>query len=236
MLLKTTSCRWQKCPKPLETLVEFLRPDRGFRAFRLLPRAVRVGAAIAVVAATALAQQQKEYFSSAEVERLRDAQGLEFRVPLYFRMADKRLVALGVKELTEKELDAQKKEDLKLDAQVYRTTGRSAPRTNKEDPDGYLRNYSDAQLLRGYIECLDEVMSFIEDAHNRKQDVRDFLEALEKYTRANRPLLVLFKPRNDGERKALEDAIGMNDEALKGASDALDKIAPTERKIVRPKP
>jgi hypothetical protein len=191
-----------------------------------------LGAAIGV---TTPAAAQREYFSAAEVDRLRDAQGIEFRVPLYMRLADKRLVALGIKELTAKELEAQRKEDAKLDDRVYNTTGRSPVRTNKEDPDGYLRDYTKAELLRGYIEAVDDLMSFIEDAYKRKIDVRPHLEALEKYARANRPLLDRFKARNDAEDAALEDAIEKTEEALKGSADALEKIAPTERKPV-PKP
>jgi hypothetical protein len=188
-------------------------------------------ALLAIGAVTVLAQD-REYFSSAEVERLRDAQGPEFRVPLYFRMADKRLVALGIKELTEKEIDAQKKEEAKLDARIFDTTGRATVRPKLEDPDAWLRDYSKAELLRGYIEAIDDLMSFIEDAHNRKLDVRANIETLERYVSATRPLLDLFKPRNDVEDSALEDAISKTEEALQGAAAALDKIAPTEKKAV----
>jgi hypothetical protein len=186
----------------------------------------------AALAAPAGAQRSREYFANIEIERLRDAQGPEFRVPLYFRLADKRLVMLGVKVLTEKELEAQRKDDAKLDARVFETTGRGPTRKNTEDPDGYLRDFTKADLLRGYIEAIDDLMSYIEDAFNRKVDVRSQLELLEKYARANRPLLDHFKPVTDAEEAALEDAIDMTEEALNGSMAALEKIAPTERKVV----
>jgi hypothetical protein len=190
--------------------------------------------ALTALPSAAPAQRRKEYFSDAEIERLRDAQGLDFRVGLYLRMADKRLVALGVKDLTEKEKEAQKKEEAKLDAHVFQTTGRTIVTPKNVNPNSFLEAYSDSELLRGYMESLDEVMSYIEDAYNRKQDVREYLEVLEKYAEANRPLVEKFKPRTENETAALEDALTKTDEALNGSRAALEKIAPTEKKAVKP--
>src|SRR5579883_1378381 len=52
---------------------------------------------------------RKEYFTEDELDLIRDAQELHERVPVYIKLAERRLVFLGLMEKSEKE----KQKDLK---------------------------------------------------------------------------------------------------------------------------
>jgi hypothetical protein len=192
-------------------------------------------AAVLLGSADARPAQEKDLIADFETDRMRDAQGLEYRIPLLLRLADKRLVALEIKQLTEKEKAAQKKEESKLDELVFKSSGRvPIPAKNGEDPDAYIKEYSKTELLRGYAALLDEAMDFIDDAFKRKLDVRPALEQLDKYAKDTRPLLDRFKPSGDAEEFALETARDNTDAALHGAAEALENGPITEKKPPKP--
>ena len=98
------------------------------------------------------------------------------------------------------------------------------------DDTSYLEDFTPAELLRGYIQALDEIMSNIDDAYGRKLDVRDSVEDLAKFTRDTIPLLEKFKPKSQGERSALQDAIDKANEASGEAREALKVVPKTEKK------
>src|SRR5688572_22125949 len=54
--------------------------------------------------------RRADYFTEDELDLIRDAQGLELRLPAYFRLAEKRLVVLGVAEKSEKEKEREQKQ------------------------------------------------------------------------------------------------------------------------------
>jgi len=173
---------------------------------------------------------KKEYFTEDELDLIRDAQELRYRVPTYFKLAERRLIFIGLKQQSDKEKEKEKKEEQQRlkDAQKAGTApaGKKAP----EDPLGYLDDFTRSELLRGYAQAVDEVMSNIDDSYNRKLDVRDSLEDLEKFLRETIPLVEKFQPKNDSERSAMNDALVKAREAMTGAKEALSIVPKTEKK------
>lgn len=175
--------------------------------------------------------QKGEYFTDEEIDLIRDAQELKLRVPVLFTLADRRLFFLGVKEKTEK----QKQEDQKLREKRQKEAQKAAKNggpksTEPIDPEAYLADFSRSELLRGYVEALDEVMSNIDDAYERKFDVRESLENLERYTKETLPLLSKYQAKNSAETAAVEQARDKTQEALDGAREAMKTVPKTEKK------
>jgi hypothetical protein len=176
------------------------------------------------LAAPAAASAKKDYFTEDELE-------LIVRVPVYFKLAERRLVYLGLLDRSAKEIekdrkDKQKREKAEKKTNDTRATADKAP----VDDSTYLESFKPDELLRGYIQVLDEVTTHIDDAYRRKLDVRDSLEDLAKFLRDTSPLLEKYKPQNQTERVALQDAL---DKAMQTAADtkeALNTVPKTEKK------
>src|SRR5689334_25012018 len=64
----------------------------------------------ASVALSVLSAPKKEYFTEDELDLIRDAQDLSARVPTYFKLAERRLVYLGVMEKSAADREKDKKE------------------------------------------------------------------------------------------------------------------------------
>ena len=174
---------------------------------------------------------KKEYFTEDELDLIRDAQELGERVPLYIKLAERRLVFLGLMEKSEKEKEKelkaqQKRQKAKTKADDTRATA------NKVDPDdtSYLGDFTPAELLHGYMEALDEIMTNIDYAYSRKLDVRNSVEDLEKFARETIPLLEKFMPKSDSERTVMEEAIDKAKESQEQAKEALKTVPKTEKK------
>jgi hypothetical protein len=208
-------------------------------------RAAKVSVVIAILSlavsliasATGNAQRRqragakKEYFTEDELDLIRDAQELGERVPVYIKLAQKRLIFLGLMEKSEKEKEKEVK------AQQKRQKAKTKPEdtratANKVDPDdtSYLADFTPAELLHGYMEALDEIMTNIDYAYSRKLDVRNSVEDLEKFSRETIPVLQKFMPKNDSERVVMEEAIDKAKETQEQAKDALKTVPKTEKK------
>src|SRR5207253_1540642 len=190
---------------------------------------------IALLLATSLFAAKKEYFTEDELDLIRDAQELSQRVPVYFKLAERRLIFLGLMEKSEKEKEKERKEREKREKEKKKA-GDTRATSNKVDPDdtSYLADFTSAELLRGYFQALEEVTTNIDDAYSRKLDVRDQLEDLEKFTRETIPVLEKFKPKNDVEKRAMEDAMEKANEVKQQAIDALKSVPKTEKKRKQP--
>jgi hypothetical protein len=189
---------------------------------------------VAIIAGTprlAAAQQHKEYFTEAEIDAIRDAQEIKLRIPVLFDLADRRLFFLGIKEKTEKQIEEDRKirEKRQKEAQKVAKAGGPKP-AEPVDPDAYLADFTKSELLRGYVEALDEAMNNIDDAYERKFDVRESLEDLEKYTRDTLPLFDKYQSKSGTEQAALLDARDKTQEALNGAREAMGTVPKTEKK------
>ncbi len=182
-------------------------------------------------AAALLTAAKKEYFTEDEQDLIRDAQELSQRVPVYFKLAERRLIFLGLMEKSEKEKEKERQEKQKREREKKKA-GDTRATANKVDPDdtSYLADFTSAELLRGYIEALDEVTSNIDYAYSRKLDVRESLEDLEKFTLETIPVLEKFKPKNDIERVAIEEAIEKAKDTQAETKEALRSVPKTEKK------
>jgi hypothetical protein len=177
------------------------------------------------------ATPKKEYFTEDELDLLRDAQELGARVSTYFKLADRRLIFLGIKEKSQEQIEKERKEREKRIKEQKKSTDTKAT-ANKApiDDTSYLDDFTHAELLRGYIQALDEVTDNIDNAFTSRQDVRDPLEDLSKFTREALPLLEKYKPKNDSEKAALQDAIDRSKEIAAQTKEALTQVPKTEKK------
>ena len=183
------------------------------------------------LAAPLLAAPKKEYLTEDELDLIRDAQELSQRVPTYLQLAQRRLIFLGLMEKSAEQREKERKEREKREKEQKKSADTRAT-ANKApvDDTSYLDNFTPAELLRGYIQALDEIMTNIDDAYSRKLDVRDSLEDLAKFTGQTIPLLEKFKPKNDSERAAMQDAIDKATQAAADAKQALSIVPKTEKK------
>ena len=177
------------------------------------------------------APSKKEYFTEDELDLIRDAQELGERVPVYIKLAERRLIFLGLMEKSEKEKEKELKEKEKRQKAKKKADDTRAT-ANKVDPEdmSYLADFSSAELLRGYMEALDEITSNIDYAYTRKQDVRNSVEDLEKFARETLPLLEKFMPKSDSDRVAMEEAVDKAKETQEQAKDSLKSVPKTEKK------
>jgi len=183
-------------------------------------------------AAILSAAPKKEYFTEDELDLIRDAQDLNMRVPTYLKLAERRLIFLGIMEKSQQQIDKERKEKEKRTKEQKKGGLDSRANADKAplDDTSYLEDFTPAELLRGYIQALDEIMTNIDDAYSRRLDVRDSVEDLAKFTRDTIPLLEKFKPKNQGERSALQDAVDKANEAASEAKEALKTVPKTEKK------
>jgi hypothetical protein len=184
-----------------------------------------------LLAATLSSAAKKDYFTEDELDLIRDAQEISARVPVYFKLAERRLIFLGLMEKSAEQIEKERKEKEKRAKEQKkgldtRATANKAP----IDDTSYLDNFTPAELLRGYTQALDEVTTNIDDAYSRKLDVRDSLEDLAKFVRETQPLLEKFKPKNAGERAAIEEAIEKAKQTAADTKEALSIVPKTEKK------
>jgi hypothetical protein len=184
-------------------------------------------------AASANAAPKKEYFTEDELDLIRDAQELNIRVPTFLKLAERRLVFLGIMEKSQEQIDKERKEkekrakeDKKKPTFDSRANADKAPVNDMS----YLDDFTPTELLRGYIQAIDESMTNIDDAYSRKQDVRDPIEDLVKFTQNTIPLLQKYMPKSASERSALQDAIDKANQAQTDAKEALKVVPKTEKK------
>jgi hypothetical protein len=188
---------------------------------------------LVLLLATAVAAPKTDYFTEDELDLIRDAQELQFRVPAYFKLAERRLIALGLMGRSANDKERERKEQEKYEKEKKKAGGKGPAPKPPVDELGYLQDFTKTELLRGYAQALDEVMTNIDDAYSRKLEVRGALEQLEKFTRETMPILERFQPNTDSERSALSGAIDKAKEANTGAKDNLKIIPKTEKKPVK---
>jgi hypothetical protein len=197
---------------------------------RLLGKVSLLLVLTAVLAGFSLAAKT-DYFTEDEIDLIRDAQEISARVPVYFKLAERRLIFLGLMEKSAQQIEKERKEKEKREKEQKKSIENRANADKAPiDDTAYLDNFSRAELIRGYTQVLEEVTTTIDDAYSRKLDVRDSLEDLAKFVRDTSPLLEKFKPRNDSERVALEIAVEKVRQTAADTKEALNKVPKTEKK------
>jgi len=201
---------------------------------RHLARASFILAITIVLCVPRPAAAADEYLTEAEIDLIRDAQELNQRVPVYLKLAEKRLAFLGLVERSEEEKERERKAKEKAEKDAKKPpkpgdTKANAKNTALEDMT-YLADFTRSELLRGYVQAIEEVMNNIDDAYSRRLEVRDSLEDLEKFTRETTVALEKFQPKNNGEKLALSEALDKAKEANSGAKEAMSVVPKTEKK------
>jgi len=183
------------------------------------------------LAAPLFAAAKKEYFTEDELDLIREAQELGMRDQTYFKLAERRLIFLGIMEKSKEQIEKERKDKDKRAKEQKKSvdTRASADKAPIEDTS-YLDTFTPAELLRGYIQALDEVTTNIDDAYSRKLDVRDSLEDLAKFIKDTVPLLEKFKAQNAGERAALQDGFDKAKQTAADTKEALNSVPKTEKK------
>jgi tetratricopeptide (TPR) repeat protein len=197
---------------------------------------VTLAAAIVLFhAGVGLRSQGFDYVTDEEEDLIRDAQGLQLRVPLFLRLLDNRIVALGLRERTAKEREQVKKDIEKYEREVKeaKLVKDAEVRARPLNPDVYLRKATKSELLRGYMQIVDEIMSNIDDAYDRKLPVREEVEALEKFLNEQLPRLAKFEPSTSAETSSIKSAISHSEEAIEDCRKAL-KTLPKNLKTAPP--
>jgi hypothetical protein len=196
-----------------------------------LAKASFATAILVFLAFSIFAVQKTEYFTEDEIDLIREAQELSARVPVYVKLAERRLVFLGIMEKSAEQIAKERKELEKRQKEAKKTTDSRANADKAPlDESAYLDNFTRAELLRGYIQALDEVTDNIDNAYREKRDVRDALEDVAKFTKDTLPLLEKFQLKNASEKVALEDAVDRNKQIAADTKEALRIVPKTEKK------
>lgn len=196
-----------------------------------------VSAMLMLVAVPAvLISQATDYVTEEEEDLIRDAQGLQLRVPLFIKFLDNRIVALGLRERTAKE-----REEAKKDMEKYEREAKDASkvkdaelRARPVNPDVYLRKATKTELLRGFMQITDEIMDNIDDAYDRNQPVREYVENLEKFLTEQMPRFAKFEPSSTAESAALKATIAHSEQAIEDCQKALKTLPKTLRSTPPP--
>jgi hypothetical protein len=162
---------------------------------------------------------------------IRDAQELSARVQTYFKLAERRLIFLGIMERSPQQIEKERKDREKREKEQKKSPDSRAT-SNKApvDETAYLDDFTPAELLRGYIQILDEVTDNIDSAYSSKLDVRDALEDLSKFVHDSSAALEKFKAKTNAERSALQDAFDKAKQVAADTKEALSIVPKTEKK------
>jgi len=203
--------------------------------YRISKTALAVAALFWAVALSAA--QAADYVKEEEVDLIRDAQTLEKRMGLYLKLLDNRIVALGLRERTAKEREETKKDlaDYQNEAKAAAKVKEAEVRAKPVNPDVYLRNTTKAELLRGYMQIIDESMDYIEDAFERRLDVRPGVESLEKFLQEQLPRFKRLEVQTASETSALKATITHSERAIEDLEKALQTLPKMERVPAKPK-
>jgi hypothetical protein len=182
------------------------------------------------LAAAGNATAVKEYFTDDELDLIRDAQEIGARVKVYRELAERRLIILGVAEKSEKQKEKQRKAQEQYEKEKKKAGNKAATVKAPVDDLAYLHDFTRSELLRGYIQALDEIMSNIDDNYARKLDVRGAVEDLEEFSADTLAMLEKFEAKTAAEKTALQEAMDKARETNASAKEALKKVPKTEKK------
>jgi cell shape-determining protein MreC len=200
-------------------------------------RLTTIAFSVLLFAGIAAAAQRTDYVTEEEEDVIRDAQGLQMRVPVFLKLLDNRIVALGLRERTAKEREQTKKDiaDYERDKkEIEKLKIENAElRAKPLNPDIYLRNATRSELLRGYMQIIDETMDNIDDAFDQHLDVRESVESLEKFVSEQLPKLKKLEAKTSAETSALKSTITHSEQALEEIHEALKSIPKTEKKSTK---
>lgn len=176
----------------------------------------------------ALGSQAFDYVTDEEEDLIRDAQGIELRVALFLKLLDNRIVALGLRERTAKEREQTKKDiaNYEREAKEASKVKDAEVRAKPVNPDVYLRKYTKSELLKGYMQIIDETTDNIDDSYDRKIPVRSQVEALERFLTEQLPRLSKFEG-TPAETAVAKSAVERSERAIEDCQNALKSLPKT---------
>src|SRR5215467_12449795 len=77
---------------------------------------------LASLTASLLSAPKKDYFTEDELDLIRDAQELSARVPAYFKLAERRLIFLGLMEKSAQQIEKERKDKEKREKEQKKST------------------------------------------------------------------------------------------------------------------
>jgi hypothetical protein len=186
---------------------------------------------IALLGAVALSAQALDYVTEEEEDLIRDAQTLEARMAVYLKFLDNRIVALGLRERTAKEREESKKDlaDYQSEVKAAAKVKEAEIRAKPVNPDVYLRNTPKSELLRGYMQIIDETMDYIDDSFDRHLDVRPGVESLNKFLHEQLPRFRKLEVQTASETSALKATIAHSERAIEEIEKALQSLPKMEK-------
>jgi hypothetical protein len=182
---------------------------------------------------SATVQAQKyDYVTVEEEDLIRDAQELPKRVTVFLQLLDNRIVALDLRERTQKERDQAKKdlETWEREAKQVEKIEGAELRARPLKPDVYLRNTPRTELLRGYSQIVGEIMDNIDDAFERRLEVRGPVESLERFLSEQLPRFRKFEAKTAAETAALKEVVELSEQTIEDCRIALKTLPKTEKK------
>jgi len=176
--------------------------------------------------------QKYDYVMEEEEDLIRDAQELPKRISLFLQLLDNRVVTLGLRERTAKE-----REQAKKDLEAWEREAKEADKVKDAElrarplrPDVYLRNATKMELLNGYIQIVGEIMDNIDDAFDRRLEVRSPVEALEKFLGEQVPRFYKLQTKTPNEAAALKELLEQSEQTIQDCRNALKSLPKTEKK------
>lgn len=188
-----------------------------------------IAATLVLTLAAGIYAQGTDYVTEEEEDLIRDAQGLQLRVPLFLKLLDNRIVALGLRERTAKEREQTKKDiaDYEREAKDAAKVKDAEVRAKPLNPDVYLRKMTRAELLRGFMQITDETMDNIDDGYDRKLPVREHVEALERFLNEQLPRFSKLHAATPSETTTLKAVIAHTEKAIEDCRTALKTLPKT---------
>lgn len=205
---------------------------------RCFPKSIRPDLLLAFVllagsiAPQAVSAQRRDYFTELEINDIKLAQEIADRTAVLLWVADRRLV-----ELSPAAPEGEAAED---EGGLGATIGNAIIRVL--NPEGAaqleelereraaleddLAGHTRTDLLRGYLQALEETMDNIDDAYERDRgEVREPIEALRDFSEDALEALEDLESTSDAEARALDDAIEETETVIEGSAKALETIS-----------
>jgi hypothetical protein len=159
-----------------------------------------------------IAQATGDYLTEEEDDKIREAQEADARAKVLMKIADRRMSLItGVAPTTSEKSDGKKGEK----------------KAEEEEREwGVLKTTSRADLLKHYARAIEECMAKIEDAYERNPKSKALPKALATLREATDRHLEALKSlagqvTDEGEKRALGDAIEQAELANKGAREGI---------------
>ena len=202
-----------------------------------MPKASHFTLAVALLALGALSavsrpSQSRDYFTELEISDIQMAQEIPDRTTVLLLIAERRLVELNPPDPEEEDNDDGRGFGATIGDTIFRVLNpEGAAELEAIDEaraalDDDLSGDTRADLLRGYVQALEETMDNIDDAYERNRgDVKDPIEALRDFAQAGLDTLQHLESGSDGEARALDDAIEQTELVINGSEAALEMIS-----------